>query len=725
VTLSDEVCDWLSDQRPWQQDLARRLTTAVGLDADERGVALEVVRASFGIATVGDVPEPQLFERDHLSPATQGPTPKLVGFGRLRGVGLVVEDDELTFAREGLTLVFGQNATGKSSYVRGLKALCRTVDRDCRVRGNIYAEAVEAPSGHLEVELDGEVESRRTPLGGPGVMQIPGLAVFDTACAELYVDAQNTIQYVPSELLLLTRLAAEQDQMRRLIDSERAGLRASAPPSSDLPEGTEAATGVARLRGVESDPDLDVLASLTEAETSRLATLRAAVAAADASTSRADALAAQNDAKDANDLADALYALARRADETAAERLRNVATADLTAREALRLVNEQFATAVFPGIGEAAWRTLWEAARQFVGGGGGVFPPESGAPCPICLRPLDGAAAERLAQFERHVTSTVQSQAAEARAALALALENSDPARAADARTTFLAGLHAREPELAEQVDSGITAVATHLEGMKADPAGATPVADAHSEATAALRAWAETRATHGSSLRATEDPQALETMRRELAELAARLLLSQRLDEFREWQGRLRLAAALDEVHTALATNRITTKQRQLADSELSAKLRKALAEELTRLRCDHLPVDVDMHTVRAQTTVGLRLLAPQAAELSDIVSEGERRAVALAFFFAELDVADDDAGVIIDDPVSSLDDDRSRYIADRLVDEARSRQIIVFTHNLPFLIDLQGQAETSDIPVQVHGVWRLGQDVGRVDDEPPFKVM
>jgi hypothetical protein len=56
----------------------------------------------------------------------------------------------------------------------------------------------------------------------------------------------------------------------------------------------------------------------------------------------------------------------------------------------------------------------------------------------------------------------------------------------------------------------------------------------------------------------------------------------------------------------------------------------------------------------------------------------------------------------------VSSLDDTRRAYIAERLVTEAKHRQVIVFTHDIPFLIDLTDQAETNSIVPLVQGVWR-----------------
>lgn len=73
----------------------------------------------------------------------------------------------------------------------------------------------------------------------------------------------------------------------------------------------------------------------------------------------------------------------------------------------------------------------------------------------------------------------------------------------------------------------------------------------------------------------------------------------------------------------------------------------------------------------------------------------------------------------------MSSLDDERRAYIATRLVEEAAHRQVIVFTHDMPFLLDLEDQAEAAGVEPLVQGVWRRGSLVGHVDGQPPFKAM
>jgi len=52
-----------------------------------------------------------------------------------------------------------------------------------------------------------------------------------------------------------------------------------------------------------------------------------------------------------------------------------------------------------------------------------------------------------------------------------------------------------------------------------------------------------------------------------------------------------------------------------------------------------------------------------------------------------------------VFDDPVSSLDHHRRQHVARRLVEEAKKRQVIIFTHDTSFLGQLRDEIEDAKI--------------------------
>ncbi len=88
------------------------------------------------------------------------------------------------------------------------------------------------------------------------------------------------------------------------------------------------------------------------------------------------------------------------------------------------------------------------------------------------------------------------------------------------------------------------------------------------------------------------------------------------------------------------------------------------------------------------------LQLRRAPGVEVSKVVSEGEAQCLSIASFFAELSTAADQSAILFDDPVSSLDHNWRENVAERLVVESRSRQVIVFTHDIVFLLALTEKA-------------------------------
>lgn len=91
--------------------------------------------------------------------------------------------------------------------------------------------------------------------------------------------------------------------------------------------------------------------------------------------------------------------------------------------------------------------------------------------------------------------------------------------------------------------------------------------------------------------------------------------------------------------------------------------------------------------------------------AQNRDVLSEGEQRALALACFLAEVEADTAKHGLVIDDPVSSLDHIRIRRVARRLVAEAaKGKQVIIFTHNMLFFNEVRDAAAAANPQVKVH---------------------
>jgi ABC-type multidrug transport system ATPase subunit len=134
---------------------------------------------------------------------------------------------------------------------------------------------------------------------------------------------------------------------------------------------------------------------------------------------------------------------------------------------------------------------------------------------------------------------------------------------------------------------------------------------------------------------------------------------------------------------------------------------------------------VELASQASKGETVIRLQLSEPSRAKVGDVLSDGEQRALALAFFLADVAVSDGRSAIVLDDPVSSLDHERRTYVARRLVEEAQRRQVIIFTHDLTFVYLLQEAAESVGCEVAGQTLQRANRQVGVVSDDLPTQAM
>jgi energy-coupling factor transporter ATP-binding protein EcfA2 len=119
------------------------------------------------------------------------------------------------------------------------------------------------------------------------------------------------------------------------------------------------------------------------------------------------------------------------------------------------------------------------------------------------------------------------------------------------------------------------------------------------------------------------------------------------------------------------------------------------------------------------------LVLTRAPGVDLPRVVSEGEQRCLSIAAFFAELSTADDPSGIVFDDPVSSLDYKWREGVARRLVEEAKARQVIVFTHDIVFLLLLKQFADELSVDQLDQHVRQLATGAGICAEELPWVAL
>lgn len=152
------------------------------------------------------------------------------------------------------------------------------------------------------------------------------------------------------------------------------------------------------------------------------------------------------------------------------------------------------------------------------------------------------------------------------------------------------------------------------------------------------------------------------------------------------KWVGR----ATIVKTNLTGVLRTLTEAAKEASEELLNKDFERRFADECQRLRAPN----VTLNFPGRQGQVTRRKLVG-TYKPSQILSEGEQKALALADFLAEVTAIPASSPVVFDDPITSMDYRRIHEVCDRVVALASDHQIIVFTHNIWFAAELLSKAE------------------------------
>jgi energy-coupling factor transporter ATP-binding protein EcfA2 len=240
------------------------------------------------------------------------------------------------------------------------------------------------------------------------------------------------------------------------------------------------------------------------------------------------------------------------------------------------------------------------------------------------------------------------------------------------------------------------------------------------------VEALAEEIETRIGTLRGSATDEMRKRITAEAQELRARKVLGKSEQKVLDEIERKKEYAAYSLCIEDTKTQAITQKSSVVTKTAVSQKLKQSFQDELAKLSFQHLEVELrEVGGAEGVLYHKLVLTRAPSVELPRVVSEGEQRCLAIAAFFAELSTADDPSAIVFDDPVSSLDYKWREGVAERLVLESKTRQVIVFTHDVVFLLLLKQFAEEQGVNQFDQHVRRLFKGAGVCAEELPWVAL
>lgn len=723
-----EIVAWSRNHPAWQRDALRRLWEKETLDdADFDELAEMCIYEGKGAMPLGAEHVPK--------PSTANATVNLRAIRRTKNVNALKPGELLTFANAGLTVVYGDNGSGKSGYARILKKMCRArvARKDDRILPNIYAERDEPQVAEVEFSAGGKRCVAKWLPDGPGDPNLSSAGVFDCRTANVHVDEKNDVAYKPFPMLVLERLAAACQEVRKRIEQriEKYRHQSEEVAVQRFHDGTEVGKLVASLSGATSIEQVRNLAELGDRDRARHYSLGADFS--DDPEKVAGRLQSQLSRLRAFD--ERIRGLRKAVSDETVQHLDLCREKFRTAQAAASAAAEDlFSGDPLPDIGSEAWRELWEAARRYSeqhAYAGSAYPYVSdGARCVLCQQDLSEEASSRLKRFEDFVQEETKRREEEAASAYQGALKATADAKVPEP------DLLAAESLIRDEIgDDGLAADvqhATRILSRRMEIVLQYHAAGEDSKPLPIATAWpAETFAVRSTALSArlaaARDPEKSNERKKlhaEFKELEDRALLAAIEDHVVSEIQRRRAVDRLESLLKETATNRITKKSGEVAERLVTNALRDRFAEEFGKFELPNLKVELGTESRYGIPRFQVRLSEKPEISAGDVLSEGEYRCVALAVFLAELATTGSRSAIVFDDPVSSLDHAHRESVAARLAEEGKHRQIVVFTHDLAFLFYLARACRKLRADIAYRSVARYAEFAGIVHQHLPFEA-
>ena len=685
--IADDFEIWLSGRPKWLQTAARMLIDSkrqlnqVEIQSLARLCKLEAKdEAAPGFLTV---------TLGTLSQAANRPLLRIDEILDVHGLNAIKPGANLPFGKSNLSVIYGQNGTGKSGFARLLKQICGSRSKD-EIHSNVFDPAPTACRAHFKVSIDGKSADVHWDIPSGPHKALRHAQVFDSKAAQQYMGRTEAC-YEPSRMKFVSALIATADAVSAELAGEKALLSKALPAVPESLNQTAEAKWLLSLKGTTTPAAIEKECLYTDQLDRERIDSEALLAEKDI----AGRLLAIGKEKTAlTNVVAALSALQLGLNDAVGSELENLKNTAAKARS----VCDEAAAAIFgkaelEGVGTATWQQMWEQARAYSTGTAYVeigFPNISaGSRCVLCHQTLSEDAKVRLAGFEKFVTDGLETTAKKA--------ENG------------FADRKKRLPTLPGQADwivhmstlgfeetDGITWLGT-LKSRRDQIVLGSPVNTLHPFDWSTINEAAKTKSTglveEEASLSALLKDEHRQVMQSRVQQLKAKQWLSQNKASIFAERTRLIAVAAIDKASRSAATNALTTKKNELAKTELDAGYQSRFLDELKRLGGHRLPIAPQSKSGgKGKITFGLNLVGANGTHgLDYILSEGETRIAALAAFLADTTGSNQLAPFIFDDPISSLDQDFEEKVVERLVALSQTRQVIIFTHRLSLVAQVE----------------------------------
>lgn len=192
--ITDDILKWIPTLPKWQQKLSYLIIEKKHINEDVLKEIYNLFKIEMKLED-GEIQDDVMYS--NTINAESRPIVIWQGGGNLHGVNKLKSDSELNVS-EGLTVIYGENGSGKSGYTRLLNnAFVSRGDQE--ILPNIFENKPEPVSANFRFRIDGNSVEYKYP-DNKGEYPFKTIRNFDAKSASDDMNRESKIDFAPSEL---------------------------------------------------------------------------------------------------------------------------------------------------------------------------------------------------------------------------------------------------------------------------------------------------------------------------------------------------------------------------------------------------------------------------------------------------------------------------------------------------------------------------------------------
>ncbi len=739
-----EIVDWASGLPLWQQVAVVKILNN-GVDEDTVGqlvgyCKLEQEDKDELVKLLGD----PLKNFKLQAGKSKSENVKILEINSTKNINAIKDDSIINFNETGLTIVFGSNAVGKSGYSRIFKAACTCRDTE-EVHGNISREEVVDPEASIVYSNSNSPITYNWSKSAESDALLKTVHIFDARTSRIQLSEKNDVKYVPAGLDIFDKLADLFEQVNYEINQEILQRRSASPNIelifSDFAD-TDIYAKVSDLSDEDNAKAIIQIAVLSEQEIKNILKLEKEIKIKDANDPIKLSQTIQLKRNRFIRFHNHLNSYQKYIDQDAIQVLWKFKNSAIEATKIAETAkSKKFDKDNIEGTGGDLWKILWDSAKEFSNQKAfhqHEFPyTGTDSVCVLCQQPISRPAKKRFVEFTEFVNDKSQLLSSKANKAYNEAYEEVDfqPQISKEEIEAVLQELKDDEyPEFDELNALYKSCVKEHarllseIADFKKTDLPKVLMLDFAPRTN--FKKLLEEMAKDIEPNDSTKHAEALSKLREQLKQYKVRQLLDKQRNDIKKEIINLKNIKMLTVCSGQADTTNISRKGGDLSTKYLSKQLSDNYNTELQALNRKGLIVElVKSHVSKGVTYSAIVIKSGEKAQQGsfkpdEILSESEQKIASIAGFFTELSLSPHKSAIIFDDPVTSLDELNTARIAERIVEESKARQVIVFTHNLFFTSELMETAKEMKAEWTPRTVSKR-LNTGNVTDELPWQAL